>query len=77
MTASFLSEQEKYYAVQRVAENKTGIVNKQWKGNQALEAVMDPKTWILFFFNVAINIPNGGNVWYSWNNHQQPWILAC
>ncbi|PLB43364.1 MFS general substrate transporter [Aspergillus steynii IBT 23096] len=60
MTASFLSEQEKYYAVQRVAENKTGIVNKQWKGKQALEAVMDPKTWILFFFNIAINIPNGG-----------------
>ncbi|KAH8430646.1 uncharacterized protein LDX57_008309 [Aspergillus melleus] len=65
MTASFLSEQEKYYAVQRVAENKTGIVNKQWKGNQALEAIMDPKTWILFFFNIAINIPNGGLTTFS------------
>ncbi|KAH7013837.1 major facilitator superfamily domain-containing protein [Ilyonectria destructans] len=23
-------------------------------------AVIDPKTWVLFFFNIAINIPNGG-----------------
>ncbi|KAA8648013.1 uncharacterized protein ATNIH1004_003896 [Aspergillus tanneri] len=65
MTACFLSEQEKYYAVQRVAENKTGIVNKQWKWNQALEAVIDPKTWILFFFNIAISIPNGGLTTFS------------
>jgi membrane protein YqaA with SNARE-associated domain len=60
MNARFLTDQEKYYAVQRVAENKTGIVNKQWKPDQALEAVMDPKTWTLFLFNIAINIPNGG-----------------
>ncbi|KAL5364845.1 fungal-specific transcription factor domain-containing protein [Aspergillus floccosus] len=60
MNAKILTDQEKYYAVQRVAENKTGIVNKQWKQDQALEAIMDPKTWTLFFFNIAINIPNGG-----------------
>ena len=60
MNAFFLTEQEKYYAVQRLAENRTGIVNKQWKWDQAIEAVIDPKTWILFFFNIAINIPNGG-----------------
>ncbi|THC90074.1 hypothetical protein EYZ11_010470 [Aspergillus tanneri] len=92
MTACFLSEQEKYYAVQRVAENKTGIVNKQWKWNQALEAVIDPKTWILFFFNIAISIPNGGNGFLSvdyptvliasrpydiqWNYYQQPRVHA-
>ena len=60
MNAFFLNDQEKYYAVQRLAENRTGIVNKQWKWDQALEAVIDPKTWILFFFNIAINVPNGG-----------------
>lgn len=62
MNAFFLTDQEKYYAVQRLAENRTGIINKEWKWNQALEAGMDPKTWILFFFNIAINIPNGGKV---------------
>lgn len=62
MNAFFLTDQEKYYAVQRLAENRTGIINKEWKWNQALEAAIDPKTWILFFFNIAINIPNGGKL---------------
>ncbi|KAL2832543.1 fungal-specific transcription factor domain-containing protein [Aspergillus cavernicola] len=65
MNAFFLTEREKYHAVQRLAENKTGITNRQWKWDQALEAVIDPKTWILFFFNIAINIPNGGLTTFS------------
>ncbi|GKZ66601.1 hypothetical protein AnigIFM60653_002810 [Aspergillus niger] len=65
MNAFFLTDQEKYYAVQRLAENRTGIINKEWKWNQALEAAIDPKTWILFFFNIAINIPNGGLTTFS------------
>lgn len=60
MNAFFLNDREKYHAVQRLAENKTGITNRQWKWNQAREAVIDPKTWVLFFFTIAINIPNGG-----------------
>ncbi|RDW67561.1 hypothetical protein BP6252_08957 [Coleophoma cylindrospora] len=60
MDAWFLTPEEKSHAVQRLAVNKTGIVNHTWKWYQAKEAVLDPKTWILFFFNIAINIPNGG-----------------
>lgn len=30
-----------------------------------MEAVIDPKTWILFLFNIAINIPNGGLTTFS------------
>ncbi|KAK2741384.1 hypothetical protein FQN57_005669 [Myotisia sp. PD_48] len=65
MNAFFLTDEEKYHAVRRLAENKTGIVNKQWKWNQALEAVVDPKTWLLFLFNIAINIPNGGLITFG------------
>ncbi|OJJ68097.1 hypothetical protein ASPBRDRAFT_58147 [Aspergillus brasiliensis CBS 101740] len=65
MNAFFLTDRDKYYAVQRLAENRTGIINKEWKWNQALEAAIDPKTWILFFFNIAINIPNGGLTTFS------------
>ncbi|KAK2753872.1 hypothetical protein FQN55_000236 [Onygenales sp. PD_40] len=65
MNAFFLSDEEKYHAVQRLAENRTGIVNRLWKRDQALEAVMDPKTWLIFFFNVAINIPNGGLITFG------------
>lgn len=60
MNAKFLNAEEKYHAVQRLASNKTGIVNRKFKLDQAKEAILDPKTWILFFFNIAINIPNGG-----------------
>ncbi|KAL1607858.1 hypothetical protein SLS60_002796 [Paraconiothyrium brasiliense] len=60
MNAFFLTQQEKVFWVQRLAGNKTGIVNNVWKWDQVLEAVIDPKTWLIFFFNIAINIPNGG-----------------
>jgi hypothetical protein len=60
MNAWFLTEQEKFYVISRQAENKTGIVNKTWKRQQAIEAIADPKTWIIFLFNIAINVPNGG-----------------
>ncbi|KAL4924076.1 transcription factor domain-containing protein [Aspergillus undulatus] len=65
MNAFFLTERERYHTVQRLAENKTGITNRQWKWDQALEAIIDLKTWILFFFNIAINIPNGGLTTFS------------
>jgi ACS family allantoate permease-like MFS transporter len=60
MTAWFLTKEQKYHAVRRLAENKTGVANDKWKWSQVKEAIMDPKTWIIFFFNIAINIPNGG-----------------
>ncbi|KAH6890644.1 major facilitator superfamily domain-containing protein [Thelonectria olida] len=62
MNAKFLTEEEKFYATQRLAENRTGIANKdnEWKWDQVWEALLDVKVWIIFFFNIAINIPNGG-----------------
>ncbi|KAJ3545491.1 hypothetical protein NM208_g2480 [Fusarium decemcellulare] len=62
MNAQFLTEEEKFYATQRLADNRTGIANKdnKWKWSQAKEAILDIKVWIIFFYNIAINIPNGG-----------------
>ncbi|KAL2444898.1 MFS-type transporter cnsL [Exophiala dermatitidis] len=65
MEAKFLNKDEKVFWVERLAENNTGIENKVWKWDQALEAVMDLKTWLIFFFNIAINIPNGGLTTFS------------
>ncbi|KAF1973163.1 MFS transporter [Bimuria novae-zelandiae CBS 107.79] len=62
MNAIFLTQQEKVFWVQRLEGNKTGIVNNVWKWEQVLEAVPDPKTWLIFFFNIAINIPNGSSL---------------
>lgn len=58
--AKFMTRRERYYLVRRVAENQTGIVGYSWKGYQIAEAAKDPKTWIIFFFNICTNIPNGG-----------------
>ncbi len=33
--------------------------NKTWKKDQFIEALLDPKTWLMFFFNVFVSIPNG------------------
>jgi len=60
MTAKFLTKDEKIFWITRMAGNKTGMVNKVWKWDQAREAVLDPRTWIIFLLNIAINVPNGG-----------------
>ncbi|KAI1495433.1 major facilitator superfamily domain-containing protein [Biscogniauxia marginata] len=60
MDARFLTAEQKYHAVQRLAENRTGIRNSQWKWDQVWEAFMDAKIWLIVVFNIIINIPNGG-----------------
>lgn len=55
MEAVFLTKAEKYHMVRRVVDNKTGIENKVWKWKQFWEAIVDAKTWILFFFNVRLS----------------------
>jgi ACS family allantoate permease-like MFS transporter len=52
MDAMFLSREEKYHMIRRVAGNHTGVANKEWKWYQVREAFIDPKTWIIFLFNV-------------------------
>ncbi|KAJ0282576.1 hypothetical protein COL940_005129 [Colletotrichum noveboracense] len=62
MNAHFLTDEQKYYATKRLAANRTGIANKVWKWDQVWEALLDIKIWIIFVFNIFINIPNGGLV---------------
>lgn len=60
MNARFLTAEEKFHAVERLASNRTGMASKTWKWDQAREALLDVRIWLIFFFNIAINIPNGG-----------------
>jgi MFS family permease len=60
MNARFLTAEEKFWAVKRLASNRTGISNRVWKWDQVREALSDVRIWLIFLFNVAINIPNGG-----------------
>lgn len=59
-TWRILSEKEKYVAIHRVRNNKTGIENKQIKWYQVREALVDPKTWVLFVYQVLIASFTGG-----------------
>lgn len=58
MNAKFLTHDEKVYAIERVRSNQTGIENKKFKINQALEALRDPQIWLLFLITSISNIPN-------------------
>lgn len=60
MNAKFLNDKERFYWTKRILKNSTGVANQEWKWYQVREAFLDPKTYIIFFFNIGINIPNGG-----------------
>jgi ACS family allantoate permease-like MFS transporter len=55
-----LSDKEKYVAIHRVQENQTGIENKVIKYRQILEALLDPKNWVLFVYQVLLCSYLGG-----------------
>ena len=59
-SARFLSTIDKAKAIDRVHENMTGIKNNTWKWNQAIEALLDVKIWLLVSIQLAQNIANGG-----------------
>lgn len=65
MNAKFLNDEEKYYAVARLAENRTGVQHRVWRWYQVREALTDPKLVLIFLFNMAINIPNGGLITFG------------
>lgn len=60
MNAIYLNDKERYILTLRVMENKTGVQHNEFKWYQVRHALLDIKTHVIFFFNFAINIPNGG-----------------
>ncbi|KAJ5651425.1 Major facilitator superfamily domain general substrate transporter [Penicillium longicatenatum] len=60
-TAWFLSAEEKKIALLRVSENQTGLgTHKDMKLGQILEALTDPRYYILMTFVIAQSITNAG-----------------
>ncbi|CCE82613.1 Piso0_002345 [Millerozyma farinosa CBS 7064] len=59
-SAWFLSDEERLQMVQRIRGNQQGFGNKTFKRNQFIEAWTDYRTYLYFFFSVAMCIPNGG-----------------
>ncbi|KDQ58426.1 hypothetical protein JAAARDRAFT_176361 [Jaapia argillacea MUCL 33604] len=64
-TAKFLTEEEKLKVVKRVQGNQNGIETKVWKKKQFIEALTDPKTWLLFLFAAVADLQNGLGAQYA------------
>ncbi|KAF8214279.1 MFS general substrate transporter [Mycena galopus ATCC 62051] len=57
-TAWFLTPEERVMAVLRIKKNQTGVENKQFKKEQFIEALRDPKTWLFALYAIFTQIPN-------------------
>ncbi|KAI7525655.1 hypothetical protein KC316_g18394 [Hortaea werneckii] len=65
-TCWYMSDRQKYICLQRIRGNNTGLEEKdRVKWNQVRECMEDPRTWLLFVFSIAQNIPNGGIITFS------------
>ncbi|RSH77024.1 uncharacterized protein EHS24_003965 [Apiotrichum porosum] len=64
-TAWWLTMRQRVIATRRMTESRTGMENKTFKVHQAVEALVDPKTWFYFLINIALNIPNGGMITFN------------
>jgi sugar phosphate permease len=58
--ARFLTEEEKKKFVERVRRNDQGIKQKVFKRAQAIEALKDPFSWMLFMLAVNQTLVVGG-----------------
>ncbi|KAI0725010.1 major facilitator superfamily domain-containing protein [Fomitopsis betulina] len=57
-TASFLTQEEKVIAIERIKVNQAGVENKHLKREQIIEVFRDPKTYLFFFFAAISNVTN-------------------
>ncbi|KAL2756078.1 hypothetical protein ACRALDRAFT_1050650 [Sodiomyces alcalophilus JCM 7366] len=55
-SARFLSEKEKLQAIERLRANQTGTGSRDFKWGQALEAVIEPKTWLFVGMALCLNV---------------------
>ncbi|KAJ6085393.1 major facilitator superfamily domain-containing protein [Penicillium canescens] len=59
-TAWFLSERERKLAFARVQGARRSAETRQWNHGQMREALMDPRSWLLFLLCVFTTLPGGG-----------------
>lgn len=59
-TASFLTPEERVIAQQRVKASGTRAVQNTHNPSQAIECLLDPKTWYIFSISLLTQIPNSG-----------------
>ncbi|KAJ5971669.1 Major facilitator superfamily domain general substrate transporter [Penicillium vulpinum] len=58
--ARFLTKEEGQFVKLRAQRESHTAISYKWSKSQCLEALMDPKTWLIFVYSMASSIPNGG-----------------
>lgn len=87
MAAKWLDEHESRMAVERLRANRTGIINREWKWYQVREALnplVDPTGWLLFWLCIFNETVNGGVSTFKtliinaigWNQFQSALVSA-
>ena len=60
LKAKWLTPHEREVAHSRPQKKNKSFKTTTWKLSQAVEALKDPKTWMLFFYTAVTSLPNGG-----------------
>lgn len=60
MRAKCFSEEDKVLMIERVRENQTGIQNRVFKREQAIEALLDPQCWGYALVALCTTLPTSG-----------------
>ncbi|KAG2118826.1 MFS general substrate transporter [Suillus discolor] len=59
VNASMLTKEERIAALERVRNDQGGTENKKFKKDQVIEALTDPRTWLVVLSTILTSIPNG------------------
>lgn len=59
VNATFLSERERYVAVERMREDQGGVRNRTFKLKQGLSCFWDPKMYLIWYCVFAAAVPSG------------------
>lgn len=54
MSVSWLTDEEKKFAIQRVAINQTGIQNRHFKWAHLKELILDVQIWLLVILTILV-----------------------
>ncbi|KAI5456863.1 major facilitator superfamily domain-containing protein [Mariannaea sp. PMI_226] len=60
MRAKCFTDQEKRDMIERLRDNQTGIQNRTFKYEQAIEALLDPQVWAYCVINFCTTLPTAG-----------------
>ncbi|WOO82425.1 putative transporter [Vanrija pseudolonga] len=58
--ARFLTEDDKYVALERIRLNNTGTQNTDFKWSQVRECLVDPKSWMWLLMIFTVSVVSGG-----------------